>query len=329
MGSFLMDHMILNNLLHSLLFVIFFVIFVYLYKKAIGKARNYIKLPIIAQFLIILIASITVLVLYLNIFIPTDRDEILLAKINLAIQLGYFLLMITLFSFLLHSVKKENELKRKALEQEQFSQYMQALEQVNQDMRKFRHDYANILLSMRGFIEEENLNGLKDFFKLHILKAEEQTLFKNQVLSNLDNLKIIELKGLLATKVLLANQFGIKINVEIPEPIQTIHMDIIDLTRIIGILMDNAIEASQVLENGQINLAIMDTEKESVLIIIENQTNNTSMNIKQLFDENYSTKGKNRGIGLTTVRKVLKTYPNITMNTRIEDGWFVQEMEIQ
>lgn len=321
--------MILNNLLHSLLFVIFFVIFVYLYKKAIGKARNYIKLPIIAQFLIILIASITVLVLYLNIFIPTDRDEILLAKINLAIQLGYFLLMITLFSFLLHSVKKENELKRKALEQEQFSQYMQALEQVNQDMRKFRHDYANILLSMRGFIEEENLNGLKDFFKLHILKAEEQTLFKNQVLSNLDNLKIIELKGLLATKVLLANQFGIKINVEIPEPIQTIHMDIIDLTRIIGILMDNAIEASQVLENGQINLAIMDTEKESVLIIIENQTNNTSMNIKQLFDENYSTKGKNRGIGLTTVRKVLKTYPNITMNTRIEDGWFVQEMEIQ
>lgn len=315
--------------LHAMLFVAIFSFVVFLYKIFMTRTGNAQHIPMSVQILIILIAGLTFLVLYFNIFIPANQDEILLLKINLAVQLTYLFSMLILFLYLLHNTKKENALKQTKLEQEQFSQYINALKQVNEEMQKFGQDYSNLINSMQQYMEEEDLKGLKSYFKKHILKAEEQTLSKNVVLSHLDNLKVIELKGLLTTKVLLADQLGIKVNVEIPEMVERIFMDIVDLTRIIGILMDNAIEASQHVEHGEINLAFLKTEFHSVIFVLENRTSTTSMNISKLYEENYSTKGKGRGIGLSNVKNILKDYPTTTMNTCIEDGWFIQEMQIR
>lgn len=323
------EESLINTFIYALLFLLLFAIYVYAYKVLIHKFGAKLTIPKLGQLFIFMIASMTIIVFYLNIFLTTYRDNRTLVNMNLYIQLVYFLIMIILFSMLLYSVKKENQVKRKALELEQFSMYMTALEQVNRDMQKFRHDYANILLTMRGYLEHDDLANLKVYFQQHILKTEQQTLFKHQVLGHLDNLELIELKGLLATKVLQADELGIQIHVEIPETIQTINMNIIDLTRILGILMDNAIEANQPLENRKIHLALLKTNTESIIIIVQNLFEHHHMNINQLFSEHYSTKGKERGIGLAVTKKIVKNYPNVVMNTRIENGWFVQELEIR
>nr|WP_253288866.1 GHKL domain-containing protein [Amphibacillus sp. MSJ-3] len=105
-------------------------------------------------------------------------------------------------------------------------------------------------------------------------------------------------------------------------------MDIIDLTRIIGILVDNAIEASARLDKGELNIAIIKKQASSVLIVIENRVEPESFDINRIFELHYTTKDNHQGLGLKTVRQTLTNYPNVTMNTRIERDFFIQEIDI-
>lgn len=340
-GGILGDHFaqiisnhLFNNLAFQLgsqlvIFIFLFAIYIYLYKWMLQKLEIHLSMTITIQLIIFVISSITICVFYLNIFIPKNKEEFFLVKLNLIIQLCYFLLMILMFGFLLHNVKKNQQIKQRALELEQFTMYMAALEQVNRDMQKFRHDYSNILLTMRGYMNDENFGDLKEYFQQHILKTEEQTLFKNKVIGNLELLTSVSLKGLLATKALQADERGIRIIIEVPEIIEHINMDIIDLTRVIGIFVDNAIEASDSVDISEINIAFFNTEQQSNIIVIQNRVDKINFNIGEIFKEGFSTKGKGRGTGLSNVKSILNKHSNTTLNTRIENNWFIQELEIQ
>ncbi len=241
------------------IFFIAFTIFTYYYKKFILKMHPTTAFSLKARRFIIFTSCLTIFLMYLNISLPIFHHEIVIFRINLALELIYLLCMFVIYRTSAKGIKIKNELERLEIELEQHMVYMKSLEKINKEMQKFQHDYANILLTIRGYLEIEDLQGLKHYFQTHILKAEQKTFFKNEVFSNLDNLKIVELKGLLATKVIHADQLGIKLSVEIPEEITSIDMDIIDLTRIIGILTDNAIEACIDKEDHEICIGFMKT----------------------------------------------------------------------
>lgn len=318
----------LPALIHGVIIVLLISFFVLFYKKYLVHYKDKIRLTMLSQVLLLLIASITFFVFYALIFFPAERGDIQISTINLIILFVYFLIMIGIISIILRTMSKENQLNQKMVEQQQFTQYMQALEQVNREMQSFRHDYANILLSLRGYIENEDLVGLRKYFNEQIVKEEQRTIFKNQMFSQLDHLKLIELKGLIATKLLIADELQIKMNIEVPDIIQDIAIDRIDLSRMIGILLDNAIEASTSLDDPGINLAFIALTNQ-VIIVIENKIVDRNLNIKQMFEEQFSTKGENRGFGLFTVRKILSNYANATLNSRIESQWFIHEIIIE
>ena len=255
------------------LFILIYVVLFILLNLILQRLKKYfssITFPLITKIVFALLFSVTVVVLYLNIFIPSTYEEMQLTQINLIIQLVYLALISTLFMLQLKIIKKENDLKYKQLKQSQYNQYLLSLEAVNQDMQKFQHDYMNILITMDGYISQGDIEGLKSYFTGKILKVEHDTLLKNQFIKNLSNLAIIELKGLLLTKLLLIIEKNIKFHIEIPQKISTMPIDIVDFSRILGILIDNAIEASEESENGVINVAILKTSNESILLNLSN-----------------------------------------------------------
>ena len=72
--------------------------------------------------------------------------------------------MFFLSIFLLQTIQKQNLLEHKEIAQHYFHEYMQGLEEVNRKMYAFQHDYSNILLSMRGYIENGDIDSLKHIF---------------------------------------------------------------------------------------------------------------------------------------------------------------------
>jgi two-component system sensor histidine kinase AgrC len=180
---------------------------------------------------------------------------------------------------------------------------------------------------LRGYIEHEDMEGLRHYFHEEIVKVEQRTLFNNQVFSQLDRLKLIEIKGIIATKILFADEFGIHVNVEVPETIDDISIDKIHLSRVLGILIDNAIEASISMEEPCINLAFL-TVSNKLVIVIENRLEG-DIEFNKIFEEGYSTKGNARGRGLPTVRHLLSNYPSIIFNSRTEEQWMIHEIVIE
>lgn len=320
----------INNVYFQLLiFMCFYIIlFAILYFLAdrLNPNNQPISLPIISRIIFSLLACITVIVLYLNIFIPSTFEEMRLKKINLVIQLSYLLIISVLSIFLIKNIKEENQLKYQNMKQAQFTDYMRSLEQVNKDMQKFRHDYLNILTTISGYIAIEDMEQLKTYFNNKIVKVENETLKKNLLMKDLSNLEIIELKGLLTTKLLVSSEKNIHFHIEIPEKIKSIPMDIIDFSRILGILIDNAIEASEKSEEARINIAFLKTSN-SCLFVIENSFEG-QVDINRIYQEGFSTKSGNRGYGLKNVMDIKDNYPNLLLNTRLENNNFIQELEL-
>lgn len=328
MVLFFVDIFDLSSIIHGILILILITIVMIYYKKLLGHYARKVTLPIRSQIVLFFIATITITVFSVLIFVPAEKGDIQFSLMNLIILSLYFVVMISLTQILLQTMMKEQVLNDKLNEQRQFTQYMQSLEKVNRDMQSFRHDHANILLSLRGYIENDDIIGLKKYFDNQIIRVEQQTLYKNQLFSQLDRLQVVEIKGLISTKLLLADELSIPISVEVPQTIKDISIDRLHLSRILGVFLDNAIEASTSLEVPQINLAFLSVTNE-VIIVIENKILHKNINFQQLFTERYSTKGTSRGFGLYSVKNILSGYPNITWNSRIENLWFIHEIIIR
>ncbi len=50
--------------------------------------------------------------------------------------------------------------------------------------------------------------------------------------------------------------------------------------------------------------------------------------VHELFEEGFSTKGDNRGLGLSTLKEITDNNDNVLLDTVIENGFFIQKIEI-
>ncbi|WP_039069565.1 quorum-sensing sensor histidine kinase AgrC [Staphylococcus shinii] len=227
------------------------------------------------------------------------------------------------------SIIRQIQYKRNMQEIENYYKYTLQIEKINHEMRKFRHDYVNILSTLSDFIREEDMEGLRDYFHSEILPMQDSMQMNAIKINGIENLHVREIKGLLTTKILQAQEKNIRISIEVPEPIEKIDMPIINLSRVIGILLDNAIEASEkITEDPLIRIAFIKNEDTSVTFIVMNKCEPDMPKVHTLFQENFSTKGKNRGLGLSTLKELTDSTTNVLLDTTIDNNYFIQKVEI-
>ncbi|WP_410049237.1 quorum-sensing sensor histidine kinase AgrC [Staphylococcus felis] len=239
----------------------------------------------------------------------------------------YFLAFIAVIILITISIAREMQYRRNKKEVEDYYKYTLQIEKINNRMRKFRHDYINILSTMSEYLREEDIEGLKQYFSDHITPLKSNFEMNTLQLNGIDQLKVREIKGLITTKILQAQENHIEISVEVADEITQINMELIDLSRALGIIMDNAIEASLNIENPMIQIAFIKTDN-SVLIIIMNKAPKNLPKLHTLFKEGFSTKGGNRGLGLSTLKEITDNTENVLLDTTIENQYFIQKLEI-
>lgn len=243
-----------------------------------------------------------------------------------------FIIIIVMIYLLLKAIKensdKEAEILLKEEDLKNIKIYTEKLELINLEMRRFRHDYMNILLTLGSYIEDEDIYGLKKYFLNIIEIASKKILLNNAELAKLNNIKIFSLKGLISNKIILSQEMNIDTKIEAAETIDYINMHEIDLNRIIGIIFDNAIEeASRCLNEKFIEFAIIKKEN-SVMILIQNSIHGELPSLSSMYMDGFSTKGENRGLGLIILKEILSKYKNALRETKISENRFLQIIEI-
>lgn len=240
---------------------------------------------------------------------------------------GYLLVML----FLLFAMRRsyleqiQTEAKQKALQDLQ--DYTHNLEVMYNSLRSFKHDYVNILLSLSGYIENCDIDELKEFFENKIFPTKNLIDQGDYKLNQLSNIGVLEIKSLLSAKMIYAHESGIDVTIDIPDRVDSFLIDTVDLARVLGIFLDNAIEATLETEQPQIGLNIIQNNT-GVSIIISNRFQDNGFVLHKLQQKGFSTKIGHQGLGLSNVQKIISSYDNVLHETTIQHDYFIQHMEL-
>lgn len=272
----------------------------------------------------------TIVFMYTDIVLMDDLSFIKSVQHNLFFFVIYLMLFIIIIGFFVYLAIKNIHIKQKEMELEEFKSYVASLEEINRDIRKFKHDYMNVLTSMRHFIDSKNYSELETYFYRHILQTEKNEQAHEMAFSMLNCLHIASLKGLLTTKLIQAQTFHVPMYVEIVEDIDRIALDEIQLNRMCGILLDNALEASKNAPEPWIRLAFIRMDGVVLIACVNTFSSNQSHELKvhEIFKEGFSTKGEERGLGLSILRQMVDASPKLRLNTKINGNLFIQELFI-
>ena len=206
-------------------------------------------------------------------------------------------------------------------------EYTNQIENMYSSLRSFKHDYSNIMLSMSGYIEANDMDGLKEYFDKEILPLSKKITQNTAHINQLMNIKTTELKSIISSKLLYAIELNINVNIEVTDEIVSLPIDTLDLCRVIGIFLDNAIEATLETDQPSIRFALINLETEYIFVI-SNTFLEKGIPYAALAKPNVSTKGANRGIGLYNAHEIISRYNHAFLDTEIQDKIFVQRLQL-
>ncbi|MGO4936683.1 GHKL domain-containing protein [Fundicoccus sp. Sow4_H7] len=206
------------------------------------------------------------------------------------------------------------------------NQFSQLISQQYDEVRAFRHDYHNLLLALNGYIQDEKWEQLHIFFnkELHKYNNIEQT--SNQQLEKLVYIHHSGIRHLLYAKLIYAQSLGITIHLELQQVFQLEHAEINSLPRILGIILDNAIEEARLINKGELAVAFIENE-DSQTIIVSNSMRHESMDIHTIKTKGYTSKESNSGLGLYNLDQLILP-SNLLLNTQAINYVFTQEIVI-
>lgn len=244
------------------------------------------------------------------------------------------------------SALKEKQFAEQLTQTEIMKNYTDKIESLYLDIRTFKHDYINILSSLHGYIAEQDYKGLETYFQKEILPTGAKIALEDSIYGRLGNIQNTEIKSIIYAKIFPALKEGIYVTTDVREKIADYPMNIVDLVRILGILLDNAVEASLASEKKFLSIGFR-KDREGIYIQITNSSlkidfinidnnminrNNTNSthgnNVEKLYEKGTTTKKGNRGIGLFEVRQILSRYPNALLSTEYKEFIFTQKLTL-
>lgn len=312
----------LYKLLISTLTIFVSLAFVYI-EKIHKFLRKIIDILVSRDFIIVMILIGLVI---LSLSFITFKNALNFTSLTYFI-LNIILFIIIIFAFFINvmTLHKTNKLEER---EEILLNFMKKNEYLIDKDRINKHELLNDLLVLKSF-KDKNSNECVEWL---------DTLIENHKSGNSNMVKNIYklptgLKCVIYYKMHQMEQEEIKLVTNISS--NTISkLDKIGgkiftkICKVLGILLDNAIEASKICDKKIISVDIYD--KENVIFIeIINTADVKNINLKKINEKNYSSKGVNRGYGLYIVKRIINNSSNFELEQKIENQTFVSIFKIK
>ena len=226
----------------------------------------------------------------------------------------------------IYNTYKNVQLEKKKQELKLAEQHNKTLNALLDSIRAFKHDYSNVVHSLGGYISFGDMNGLAKFYE----GLSRETKKAGQ-LESISPTKITEpsVYTLFATKHEDARAKDILFSVETMYDYQKLSMPIFDFCKILGIFLDNAIEAAEETPEREINVSFRRSAADKVQIFtIENTYKDKNIDTEQIFEKDFSTKNRNSGIGLWEVKSIVDRNKNVDLITSKDKKFFTQKLII-
>ena len=260
---------------------------------------------------------------------------ILLFKIplsNWSLNVEFILTMLLLLCFVLigfYMLKQKADIQKTTAMYQQLVDYSDITNNLLEEYRVISHEQKNHLLIIRGMLDETN-KELVDYVDNLLDK---QVGFKYEWIGDLNHLPLSGLKGLINYKLMEMEALGIVTDVSISKEVLKTKLNKLstkqkdNLYSIMGVYLDNAIQAAKDSKKKEISLEVY-KEKRNVIVVLAN-TYKGKIEINKIDNYGYSTKGKNHGVGLHIVKRIIEEETIFTQSRDLFDEYYVQKLKIK
>lgn len=237
-----------------------------------------------------------------------------------------FICLLIYFGLSFFSIAKIMSLVTTTRKLESAEEYNKTLHILHDSVRGFKHDFDNIVTTIGGYINTNDIEGLK---KYYAQLEEDCQKVNNLYILNPDIINNPGIYNLLTAKYNEALEKNIKVNLTFLLDLNNLHMKIYEFARVLGILLDNAIEAASECDKKVLNIDFRnDSKNRRNIILIENTYKDKNVDIDQIFNKGVSGKENHTGLGLWEIRQILKKNNNVNLHTTKNDKYFSQQLEI-
>lgn len=258
-------------------------------------------------------------------------DLLMGSGVSRNVSWGITLLMLFAALVLFHHMGMEEWQRREFASQQIILQqqdvYIKTLEGMQEEMRRFRHDYKNMMSGLYLTAREGELAKTHCFIQEMTEDFDSQIGDRIRQMGLLGNVCMTEVKGLLLTKLVQMQRDGTVCELEVMHPFRGTRCRITDLCRCLGILIDNAMEEVRGREDARVHIMIS-SQGGYTTFRVKNRLYHT-VDVHEIWQRGYSTKGADRGLGLASYRKILAGYEDVLPATAVQEGYFIQEFKVR
>ncbi|MCK8824557.1 sensor histidine kinase [Fuchsiella alkaliacetigena] len=248
------------------------------------------------QYLIIVLLLQTFLLLLFTIWESLDifnlSHEIFL-RVILFVVIGLSILSVLMVKEAFKLMKYEVEYKLQKLK-------VKEQEKLIKSLKSQKHDFLNHLQTIFGMLQMEKENQVKSYIS-SLDKDLNEISFANTELS--DSI----LDCILVPKEFEAIQTEIEFEQQVEEGVEQIELSLDKVFRIVGNLVDNAIEATASFKGEKkIEIEGKDKGAEYLLRVYNSGPIIEKEELKSILEPGFSTKGEGRGFGLYIIKTLIE-----------------------
>lgn len=265
---------------------------------------------------------IIILVVYL--IILKNGFEFLL-KSNYYFNILFIICVVIIITMII-----KNELKYEQLNEQnkQMLNYVTKYEKIITEQGKANHEFKNQLMVIRGYAQK---NSPKLMEYIDTIVDDIRKTHSSYLISNLNKFPDGGIKGLLYYKLSVMDDEKIKYDISVESNVKQKLNNLSiseykNITKILGVLLDNAIDASRKSKNKKVMIIVSYDSKMIDFKIFNSYKNKIEIS---KIGTGYTTKGAGHGFGLKLVEDIVNSNSGFSTEHYLEDDYYVSVLHIK
>ncbi|KMT58638.1 hypothetical protein X560_2050 [Listeria fleischmannii 1991] len=204
--------------------------------------------------------------------------------------------------------------------------YLEEQRQKTEFALDFIHDFEALLLTVQiqadnGEIEEvkKTVTNLHTYIKSNM---------PDQQFAEVQQIYLPSLQSSIMYYLSLARKKSIHVELDIPHPIESSIINTIDFLRLLSILLNNAIEATEHAEKPAIKFRLVNSPHALEMHITNSSASESKLQTSQLIQKGQSSKKGHQGRGLHIFHKITHKYKNVHYTIQNETEKFTVSITI-
>ena len=261
----------------------------------------------------------------------TNRNSSFYVRFDTTISLLIFILFFSWLFYIKHLeqiYRDEQTIQRQEEENRSLQGMVDKLGYLYDEVRGFRHDYGGMLASFQSAIHTGDIKEVERIYQEVLVNANLQLRSDKYTYFDLNNVGDSALRSVMTQTLFKARDYNIELTFEVKDFVKPLPIKLLDLVRMTSVLLNNAIEGAAESYQKTMNVSLVDLDTETILVI-QNSRKKRPLDLEEIYQTDFSTKGVGRGLGLSNIKEIINNYEGIILDTKIEDEYFIQAMRVR